>query len=168
MFLHTKNLIYDNLSPKAVCLRDDFSAVLTRLSSCAYEEQNRYESKPDGYYAPRASSCPTKGYYLSYIKPYHDIYAFGSFLYYLVKGSDPPADDGKGSNYVLVEGVLGADIIVKCWKKEYATMEEVLEEMRKLVVDQGLELIGDDIKVDESVRDLKGTNYWTKMDGAQS
>lgn len=55
-----------------------------------------------------------------------------------------------------MDGLLGSEIVLKCWKKEYATIEEVLFDLTELIGGQGLEIVGDDIRVDGSVHALKG------------
>jgi len=120
-------------------------------------------ARPDGYLAPTQAACPIMERPETWVKPHYDIFAFGSILYYLIKGEDPPAINPAELNFAPVDGLLGAEIMMKCWKKEYSTMDEVLVAVKKLVVEQGLEVVGDDIKVDESVKTLRGTNYWIEM-----
>jgi hypothetical protein len=151
------------LGPSTVCLRDDLSAVLTQLYGCAYKENHGHVGIEEGYYAPGRPSVQQVQRPETWIQPSQDIFAFGSFLYYLVKGENPPFLHSVKLDYPSVEGLIGGAIVLKCWKMEYETMREVLQDLRRLIVEQGLAIKEDDIDVDESVAQLQGYSYWVEM-----
>ncbi len=62
-----------------------------------------------------------------------------------------------GGEFPSLEGVKGGSIIGKCWRKEYGSIGDVAEELRKWVREEGLEMSGEwDLAVGESIGELEG------------
>lgn len=149
MFLH--------LSPSSVCLRNDLSAVLIDLSGATYHENLGSSSAAIAYDAPGRANSAWADDPDTWVKPWQDIFAFGSLLYFFMQERDP--DYVCGGAFPSLEGVEGKEIIDKCWQKRYANIGEVSRDLRAWVVREGLDMKGeDDIDVDESISTLKGTN----------
>jgi hypothetical protein len=55
------------------------------------------------------------------------------------------------------------EIIRKCWVNEFNSMDEVVEAVKKVVAQEGLELSGeDDVAVDASVEQFEAAGYFAK------
>lgn len=155
--------MYDCLGPSTVGVRDDISAVLTSLNGAAYEYTTGFSCPGDGFRAP---DRPRQQFVLepdTWVKPSQDIFAFGSFLYFLIKGESPPRVVPLDPVYPSSEGLLGSAIIEKCWKGEYKSMSEVFVAIKELIASQGLTVVGDDVAVDRSVTELSGYSTWDDL-----
>ncbi|PQE20094.1 kinase-like domain protein [Rutstroemia sp. NJR-2017a BBW] len=158
-FLHTKNIIFEGLSPHNIELRSDLSAALVNLDAAAYREQPGSGGPELGYGSPDSHQSPLPDRPETWIKPSQDIYAFGSLLYYLWMEDDPIAEEDMED---LEENDLD-EIIRKCWVNEFGSMDEVLEAVKNVVAQEGLELSGeDDIAVDASVEQFEAAGYFAK------
>ncbi|PQE33367.1 serine threonine kinase protein [Rutstroemia sp. NJR-2017a WRK4] len=160
-FLHTKNIIFEGLSPDNINLRPDLSAALVNLDVAGYREQSGSDGTADGYGSPDWHGSPLSDEPETWIKPSQDIYAFGSLLYYLWMEDEPWAEE-----YNLMDDLEENDldeIIRKCWVNEFGSMDEVVEAVKKLVAQEGLEMSGeDDIAVGASVEQFEAAGCFAE------
>lgn len=162
-FLHTKNIIFEGLSPNTIHLRSDLSAALVDLDVAAYREQPGSGGVEDGYRSPDWLEMPAQDQPETWIKPSQDIYAFGSFLYYLLMEENPDDWEDEEDMPELEENETD-EIIRKCWIKEFTSMSEVVDAVKAVAVSEGLELIGDDdILVDASVEQFEAAGIFFQM-----
>lgn len=162
-FLHSKNIIFEGLSPNTIHLRSDLSAALVDLDVAAYREQTGTSGIADGYRSPDWLEEPFPEQPETWLKPSQDIYAFGSLLYYLLLEEDPDPWDDEEDMPELEENDLD-EIIRKCWVREFGSMDEVVDAVKAVVAQEGLELKGeDDVVVDISVERYEAVGIFAQM-----
>lgn len=172
-FLHSKNIIFQGLSPNTVHLRADLSATLVNLDVAAYREQGGTDDIAIGYRSPDWDDCALAEQPETWITPRQDLYAFGSLLYYLLMEQDPDQwEDEEEMRDQLDEEDEMDEIIRKCWMREFEAMSEVVEALKGVIVGQGLDVNGDDVVVDDSVARFEAAGIFAKMvretDGSSS
>ncbi|TVY23451.1 hypothetical protein LHYA1_G007894 [Lachnellula hyalina] len=140
-FLHTKNIVFEGLSPNTIRLRSDLSAALVDLDAAAYKEQTGSDGMADGYRCPDWVEAPLADQAETWITPSQDIYAFGSLMYYLLVEEDPEPWKDEEDMPELEENDLD-EIIRKCWVREFGSMAEVVKAVKMIVAQEGLELSG--------------------------
>jgi serine/threonine protein kinase len=112
-FLHTKNIVFEGLSPDTIHLRSNLSAALVNLDVAAYKEQPGSGGVADGYKSPDWLQMPLADQPETWITPSQDIYTFGSLLYYLLVEEDPEPWKDEEDMPELEENDLD-EIIRKC------------------------------------------------------
>lgn len=133
------------------------------MDVAAYKEQPGSDGAADGYLSPDWWGNPLTEQPETWITTSQDIFAFGSFLYYLIEEQDPVPFESEEDMPELEAGKL-SDIIRKCWLKGYETMDEVVRTVTDVAVEEGLELDGeDDILVDSSVEHFEACGIFSKM-----
>ncbi|KAH6710831.1 kinase-like domain-containing protein [Leptodontidium sp. MPI-SDFR-AT-0119] len=163
-FLHSKNIIFEGLSPNTVHLRADFSAALVNLDVAAYREQGGTDDIAIGYRGPDWDDCALAEQPETWITHRQDLYGFGSLLYYLLMEEDPNQwKDEEEMRDQLDEEDRMDEIIRKCWMREFGAMGEVVEALKGVIVRQGLEVCGDDVVVDDSVERFEAAGIFAKM-----
>lgn len=140
-FFHTRDNVFEGLSPNTVHLRSDLSVALVNLDVAAYKEQAGSDGIADGYRSPDWFEEPLADQPQTWIIPSQDIYAFGSLLYYFLVEEDPEPWEGEEDMPELEENDLVEDIR-NCWLKEFGSMNKVVEAVKKIVAQKGLELSG--------------------------
>lgn len=125
-YIRCQGVIHSDLSLRQFLLYEDCNARLSDFTASGYHGHDAMGMENPSHYMPRNPDQPNT--------IQSDLFALGSTLYELMVGKTPhcgQTDDEIQSLYEqsvfpTTTDILCGDVILKCWKREFVSADEVL------------------------------------------
>jgi serine/threonine protein kinase len=132
IYIHSKGVIHNDLSPRNILLSPAFDLKLCDFGFAGMEGEKQYGRAEWRYqrYKPLTDHI---------VSVYHDLFAIGSLFYELFTGKPPYLDEESGDvndlyrdhRFPSLDGIPSpyCSIIEKCWNDEYASSVDIQKDL---------------------------------------
>jgi len=124
--IHTRGIIHSDLCLRQFLVYEDGLARLSDFAASGYKGHNALGVENASHYMPRDPEQPNS--------VESDLFALGSTLYELMAGKPPYHDKSdveieslyKQEEFPCIEDILCGELILRCWRREFKSADEVL------------------------------------------